>query len=656
MYHVELKSPFRYPSHHSNVTMTASDFSNQYANVETKSRSSCRFRLRQDWRMDEDRIIELATMRTKVIHRNRTKQLETTKTAKSVCDRQHLRPSLMLHPQSIKRLIWDFCFILFVVYDLIYLPLQAFKIQPSDFSQSMQVLCSLFWTLDMVITCFTGTYMQDDLVMDQRIIVGRYLKTWFFCDLVLVLPQWVILCLSIDEQADLGSKESGFQVFRTVRAMRFLRLVRVWKFKHVMLELQYLINSTSVLLLISLVRQMVSIIFLNHWIACLWFGISSGEADGWVQRFFENDATVEDQYLTSFQWSVSQLQGSTDIYPVNTKEYIVSIIVLLCTLLIFSSFLSSITNTMQQLHTLSAEAHREQFEVRKFLRDHQISMKLAVRVKKFVDWRTSAKLTPENDVAMIKVLPMQMLVDIHQEIRAPVITQHFFFSTLQTVFPRVLRQLCHEAVDQVIFSISESIFFAGDACNHMYFAAKGHLRYHLGIVYDAEATHAFSPQRSPRKSSTSTCPSIRTSGNSLAGGTTRLSGRSASGKSVAGRVRCTSEDEDGRVHTSAEQGEFIVQENEWLSEPVLWTYWEHHGDLRAVSNVVVFRLSACSFAETLLVHPSANVQAVIYARGLIEDLNNCGVVSDIFGHRVKPHNPQHDERASFASTFAKLYC
>lgn len=653
MHHVSSRSPFRYPvAPPQRLSQLTPAFPSDGASART-SISQFAFHLRPEWRMPEERIIELANLRMVKYRNNATKIMLNggedshtvgEKAGPQTCDRW---PSLMLHPQSVRRLIWDISFMLFVVYDLIYLPLQAFSIKPSTFTSNMQVACTIFWTLDMVMTCFTGTYVHEDLVMNQQTIVWRYMRTWFVIDLSLVLPQWVLLCLGIDEDSDLGSKGSGLKIFGIIRILRFLRLVRVWKFKHVMLDLQYLINSTSVLLVISLVRQMVSIIFLNHWIACMWFGISAGETDGWVQKVFgDKESTIEDQYLTSFQWSVAQLQGSTNIYPACTTEYIVSIVVLLCTLLIFSSFLSSITNTMQQLRTLSAEAHREQYEVRKFLRDHQISIKLAVRVKKFVDWRTSAKLTPESDVAILKVLPSQMLVDIHQEIRAPVMTHHFFFSTLQSVFPRVLRQICHEAVDQHIFSISDNIFFAGDASSHMYFGAKGHLRYTLVLLLE---------NREIPEMCKTLSRSLSTNSSHRSGGSRVLSKMRSMGsrESNAFTELSTLRSAEKGVRSMLEQEEFVVQENEWLGEPVLWTAWEHHGDLVAVSNVVVLTVSAASFADTLQVHPAAHGQAVIYARGLINHLNRAPIVSDIFGYEGAKR--EYGTTSTPTTNFARFY-
>eukprot|EP00928_Gymnodinium_smaydae_P081630 TRINITY_DN65110_c0_g1_i1.p1 TRINITY_DN65110_c0_g1~~TRINITY_DN65110_c0_g1_i1.p1 ORF type:complete len:358 (+),score=53.19 TRINITY_DN65110_c0_g1_i1:95-1168(+) len=60
---------------------------------------------------------------------------------------------------------------------------------------------------------------------------------------------------------------------------------------------------------------------------------------------------------------------------------------------------------------------------------------------------------------------------------------------------------------------------------------------------------------------------------------------------------------------------------QWLSEAALWTGWVHRGDLRIVTDCLLFALGAAGFARVISSHKSAHVFAAGYARKFVESLN-----------------------------------
>merc|ERR1712125_113977 len=63
-----------------------------------------------------------------------------------------------------------------------------------------------------------------------------------------------------------------------------------------------------------------------------------------------------------------------------------------------------------------------------------------------------------------------------------------------------------------------------------------------------------------------------------------------------------------------------VKKNNWVSESVLWTTWEHLGEFWAKTDGRVLSLNAEHFIDTLKLHSVAMTEGAIYARDFVKEL------------------------------------
>merc|ERR1719258_660829 len=104
--------------------------------------------------------------------------------------------------------------------------------------------------------------------MKQDQIIVNYLKGWFWIDVVVVVPDWVMKAMgSMTNAAGLG------RVLRIARVFRVLRLLRLLKLKRLFNIIYDLIDSEVMFIGFNLVKLLVMIVFMNHLVAFLWFGI-----------------------------------------------------------------------------------------------------------------------------------------------------------------------------------------------------------------------------------------------------------------------------------------------------------------------------------------------------------------------------------------------
>eukprot|EP00930_Biecheleria_cincta_P085283 TRINITY_DN7467_c1_g1_i1.p1 TRINITY_DN7467_c1_g1~~TRINITY_DN7467_c1_g1_i1.p1 ORF type:complete len:377 (-),score=53.97 TRINITY_DN7467_c1_g1_i1:136-1203(-) len=229
----------------------------------------------------------------------------------------------------------------------------------------------------------------------------------------------------------------------------------------------------------------------------------------------------------------------------------------------------SFTNSVFQLQARRRGRKIQQAAVRNFLRRHQISSGLSIRVGKHVD-RWQPQQVRAEDLERVQTYSMYLVSEIMQEMGSPPLMEHSFFVSLRTNHVNLLNQLSSEALVPVFKSGSETVFTVGDSCGMMYIIVNGRAQYSAQLPAPRDAP-AGSPGTQVRK---------------------------------------------------------VLQSGQWLSEAALWTGWVHRGQLRSLSEIFFIGIDAGRFARVISSHKAAHAFAAGYARKFVEGLNR-SVQSDL---------------------------
>lgn len=181
-------------------------------------------------------------------------------------------------------------------------------------------------------------------------------------------------------------------------------------------------------------------------------------------------------YATALHWSLTQFTpAATDVQARNGVERTYSICVILLALLTFSSFVSSITTTMQSLHALQAARESHEIQLRSFFVENNISAELGTQVTMFLQkhHNTNGKRTHESDLKFLDMLPAYMKRHLREELHLPVLARMPFMLQLQLVDPYTLQRVAHTAVSQLSYHKGELMFSAGDRASSVWFLLEG---------------------------------------------------------------------------------------------------------------------------------------------------------------------------------------
>merc|ERR1719487_2124622 len=104
-----------------------------------------------------------------------------------------------------------------------------------------------------------------------------------------------------------------------------------------------------------------------------------------------------------------------EVSPANAAERLFSIIIITCGLLMFSSFVSRVTQAMMTLWKLSAAERTQTHAVRRYLTENHVSLELSSRVislTRLGKGSQSKRRIYEKEVVAFKSLPHDVLAKL----------------------------------------------------------------------------------------------------------------------------------------------------------------------------------------------------------------------------------------------------
>ncbi|CAE7232123.1 Hspa4 [Symbiodinium natans] len=136
----------------------------------------------------------------------------------------------------------------------------------------------------------------------------------------------------------------------------------------------------------------------------------------------------------------------------------------------------ALSNLVYQLRTLWKERKVQRQIASDFLRRHHTSQLLSIRVQRHIDWLQLHQFRP-RDPEKARRNAMTLVTEIMEEMSAPPLIEHPFFRSFRHKHPKLLNQLCCEALVPVFHCSPEVVFTVGESCSMMYVIINGQAQY-----------------------------------------------------------------------------------------------------------------------------------------------------------------------------------
>jgi len=500
------------------------------------------------------------------------------------------RKQHLLKPSGFNRLVWDVFSLLFICYDTVSIPFSlAFDPPEEDHTHIISWVVLSFWTLDIIMSFNTGYYRNGEEELRRWPVAINYMKTWFMLDAGIVSIDWVTMIINADREQGVAVARFG-KTLRTLRVVRSLRLLRVMKLRRLIEMVQDHIASDLVSIFVTMLKLIMLVLLVNHAVACIWYWLGSGQLSttGWALSEEIQSRDLSYRYFTSLHWSLCQFTtGSMEINPATELERVFNVITLVFALLIFSSFLSSITAAMTQLRKLANKDDHDLTILRRFLKFRGVKANLSIRIMHYVEHQINAraKEIQERDVNLLKIISKPLEKELKQDLTQPKLASHPFFRLYALADDHAMQQVCYNAVKTLPLSYGDLVFTPRSSDGQMFFVSRGTLTYN-------------SKKRQAGK----------------------FTSRPSESYGSADLVSPTPSGATGR-YTDGNVGNAILEVDDHCCEGAIWTHWVHVGSLRAYENAEVLAVKADDFAVATLSHHQVRANACAYGRFYVLRLN-----------------------------------
>jgi hypothetical protein len=347
---------------------------------------------------------------------------------------------------------------------------------------AMAWVTTCWWTIDICISFMTGVHVDGVVEMRLWRIARRYIRSWFVPDVSIVLMDWAFLLIGVSDAAGLLRVRRSARALRIIRAIRLIRVVKVADF---LSKIADSLNSEFLLIMMRIFKLVISVVFLNHYIACAWYGIAlTADKDEctWLRKYDVDTFSDGYKYTTSLHWSMTQfMPASMEVNPCNLTERSFTLGVLVFGLVTFSSFVSSITTVMAQLANISKDRSQAEGNLRQYLCQNRISVDLGIRIRQYFrdNYEARRKRVHEIDIGFFGQMPESLKVELRREIYMPVITLHPLLCRYALVDSAGSWLLCHLTMSQQSWLPGQTIFLRGELATEMLFVLSGDLDYFL---------------------------------------------------------------------------------------------------------------------------------------------------------------------------------
>ncbi|CAE7449016.1 Kcnh1 [Symbiodinium sp. CCMP2456] len=394
-------------------------------------------------------------------------------------------------PGDRKRLLWDCCGLLFIVYDCIAIPINVFDPPVTTFTMFMDWLTLIFWTLNIGATLTTGFVKEGLEVLSPKEILKNYLRTWFIIDVLTLGPDWTLeIVARTTPVSDTGEgtwgDSAGSQSVRLLRVLRFVRIARLLRLLKLKLLLEAIgdaIPMSEYATIVGRVAQMVMVLlYLNHVIACIFYATASLAAgqNTWTTEYGLLARPWTDQYAVALHWSLTQFTpASMDVQPQNTIERCFAISVVIFALVGFSYVVGDISSCLTQLRNMSETSSKEFRKLRTFMRMHKVPRLLALRVTKFAEhaYSKQREAMPMSKVTLLNLISEQLLGELTFAMNKPHLVVHPLFQTMELNATLFLQRMCIKALAPKQLAHNDFLFVAAEQAKEMTFLTSGMLLY-----------------------------------------------------------------------------------------------------------------------------------------------------------------------------------
>ena len=245
--------------------------------------------------------------------------------------------------------------------------------------------------------------------------------------------------------------------------MRILRVLRVVKISKFMQKLEDIVNIDFFQISGAILQLLFFILLIAHWGACFLFYISFNEciSNGicWLATYQVLDTDIYTQYVSSFYFFIMTMTtvGFGNYNPISFNEKLYQIFCMLISCGFFAYIIGSLGKILSRSYDEESAFKEKIMMINKYLIEKDISEKLRVKIKIFLEHRLETKMEhklDENEV--LGLINKNLKEEIITEINKKLLIKFKFFNNFEQLSMKMTKIIKDETIskNEVIFEVT----------------------------------------------------------------------------------------------------------------------------------------------------------------------------------------------------------
>uniref|UniRef100_A0A674MFM4 Hyperpolarization activated cyclic nucleotide gated potassium and sodium channel 2 n=1 Tax=Takifugu rubripes TaxID=31033 RepID=A0A674MFM4_TAKRU len=316
----------------------------------------------------------------------------------------------IIHPYSDFRFYWDFTMLMFMVANLIIIPvgITFFKDETTTPWIIFNVISDTFFLMDLVLNFRTGIVFDDntEIILDPDKIKKKYLKTWFVVDFVSSIPvDYIFLIVEKGIDSEVYKTARALRIVRFTKILSLLRLLRLSRLIRYIHQWEEIFHMTydlasAVMRIFNLIGMML---LLCHWDGCLQFLVPMLQdfpSDCWVSlNKMVNDSWSELYSFALFKAMSHMLCiGYGRQAPESMSDIWLTMLSMIVGATCYAMFIGHATALIQSLDSSRRQYQEKYKQVEQYMSFHKLPADFRQKIHDYYEHRYQGKMFDEESI------------------------------------------------------------------------------------------------------------------------------------------------------------------------------------------------------------------------------------------------------------------
>ncbi|KAB1260137.1 Potassium/sodium hyperpolarization-activated cyclic nucleotide-gated channel 2 [Camelus dromedarius] len=316
----------------------------------------------------------------------------------------------IIHPYSDFRFYWDFTMLLFMVGNLIIIPvgITFFKDETTAPWIVFNVVSDTFFLMDLVLNFRTGIVIEDntEIILDPEKIKKKYLRTWFVVDFVSSIPvDYIFLIVEKGIDSEVYKTARALRIVRFTKILSLLRLLRLSRLIRYIHQWEEIFHMTydlasAVMRICNLISMML---LLCHWDGCLQFLVP-------MLQDFPRNCWVSINGMVNHSWSelysFALFKAMSHMlcigYGRQAPESMTDIWLTMLSMIVgatcYAMFIGHATALIQSLDSSRRQYQEKYKQVEQYMSFHKLPADFRQKIHDYYEHRYQGKMFDEDSI------------------------------------------------------------------------------------------------------------------------------------------------------------------------------------------------------------------------------------------------------------------